>query len=155
MSNGIKTSFWGPHAWAYLFSSIAGSYPTSLDESNVNHMKIVKSFKSMFSSLQYTLPCKYCRDSYCKFFKEIPISEYVNSRRMMMKWLYLIHDKVNRKLITQETELFEIKKKELMNRSLTPTKLKSEVAKLRSIIFKTKPSPPFEKVVLMYDKQRA
>lgn len=155
MSNGIKTAYWGPHAWAFLFSCIAGSYPITLDETNPDHIKIAKAFKSMMTALQHTLPCKHCRDSYSRFIKEVPIAEYVHSRRMMMKWLYTIHDKVNKKLIDQERQLFEKKKKDLASRELTPTKFKTELAKLRAGVFKTKQSPPFEKVIAMYEKQRA
>lgn len=74
---------------------------------------------------------------------------------MMMKWLYVIHDRVNKKLMRQEQELFQLKKKELEARSLAPTKLKAECVKLRSAIFKTKASPPFDKVLAMYEKHRA
>ena len=30
--NGIKTSFWGPNAWNFLFSAIAGTYPIKYDK---------------------------------------------------------------------------------------------------------------------------
>lgn len=155
MTNGIKTSYWGPHAWAFLFSSIAGAYPVTLDETNRDHVKIAKAFKTMLTNLQHLLPCRHCRESYRTYAKEVPISEYMGSRRMMMKWLYVIHDRVNKKLMQQEQELFQLKKKELEARSLTPAKLKVECVKLRSVIFKTKASPPFEKVLAMYEKHRA
>lgn len=153
-SNGIRTSFWGPHAWGFLFSSIAGRYPIAFDKNNKDHIKIVKSFLAMFSNMQNLLPCCHCRESYKRFYKDLPISNYTQSRRQMMKWLYLIHDKVNVKLIEQERETYENKKKELSHQNLSPVKMKTELKKLKSEILKTKSSPPFDKVVSMYEKQR-
>ncbi len=151
-SNGIKTTFWGPHAWAFLFSMIAGVYPVRVDRNNRDHMKTVKAMKTILSSLQYTLPCSYCRQSYGRFIKELPMKAYAGSRREMMKWLYLLHDKVNQKLMKQERECYETAKAELQStHKSTPEKLK----KLRAQIIRTKPSPTFDKVLIMYEKQRA
>lgn len=154
-TNGIKTSFWGPHAWSFLFSCIAGGYPTHVDKSNKEHIKKVKAFQNMLKSLEHTLPCIYCRQSYGAFMKEIPLSHYEHSRTEMMRWLYLIHDLVNKKLIKQETESYEYEKKRLASLNYKPQKLKEQLAKLKKCTFKTKPSPPFEKVLKMYEKQRA
>ena len=154
-NNGIKTSFWGPHAWAFLFSSIAGSYPIHVDQNNGEHIKIVKSYQNMLNSLQYTLPCLYCRQSFGKYVKELPMTEYLHSRKSMMKWLYLIHDKVNIKLMKQEQEAFEAEKKKLMSRNMKPDQLKTAIKKLRACSFKTKQSPSFDKVIARYEKQRA
>jgi Erv1 / Alr family len=154
-SYGIKTNFWGPHAWAFLFSSIAGSYPVRVDSRNKDHAKIVKGFQQMFSSLQYTLPCIFCRQSYSKFIKELPISKYSGSRTDMMKWLYLLHDKVNKKLIAQEKQCYETEKAALKAKNLTKLQLQSKLRALKSEVLITKPSPPFSKVLAMYEKHRA
>ena len=154
-TNGIKTSFWGPHAWAFLFSNIAGSYPIHVDENNKEHAKIVRAFQNMFSSLEYTLPCIYCRQSYGKFIKELPMTDYSHSRKSMMKWLYLIHDKVNKKLIQQERECYESEKVKLLAKKMKPDQLKIVLKKIKDCTVKTKPSPPFEKVLAKYEKQRA
>jgi Erv1 / Alr family len=154
-ASGIKTSFWGPHAWAFLFSSIAGSFPVKVDTANASHRKIVKSFQCIFDSLEYTLPCIYCRQSYGKFIKEVPIENYTSSRRQMMYWLYLIHDKVNKKLILQEKECVKSESKRLQASGMSPDRLKGAIKKIKQKTLLTKPSPPFEKVQLMYEKQRA
>ena len=154
-SNGMKTGFWGPHAWGFLFSSIAGTYPVRVDMSNKEHTKTVKAFQNMFKSLEHTLPCIYCRQSYGKFIKELPLSSYEHSRQGMMQWLYLIHDRVNEKLIKQEKECYEAEKHKLTAKKMTPAQLKSALKILKSDIMKTKPSPSFERVVAMYEKQRA
>ncbi len=152
--NGMRTSFWGPHAWAFLFSSIAGSYPVKIDESNKEHIKIVKAYRDMLHSLQYTLPCVYCRESYRRFIKEIPLSKYNHSRNSMMKWLYLIHDKVNNKLITCEVDEFNTKKEIIIKKKPHPDKLYDLLKKLKKNVMKTKPSPPFEQVLAKYERHR-
>lgn len=154
-NNGIKTSFWGPHAWGFLFSSIAGAYPVRVDQKNPKHTRVVKSFQKMIKSLEDTLPCVYCRDSYKRFLKELPLSEYSGSRMDMLKWLYLIHDKVNQKLIKQEKECYESTKVQIMKMGLKPDQLKKRLKVEKENIIKTKPSPSFDKVVAMYEKQRA
>ncbi len=157
-SNGIKTTFWGPHAWAFLFSTIAGSYPIRYDPHNKDHQRIVKGFAQMFKSLVHTLPCSYCRQSYTRFIKELPIKDHMNSRISMMRWLYILHDKVNQKLIQQEKECYnteQSKLKELLRRKqITNSKYKQELLKLKSILI-TKSSPPFDKILNKYEKERA
>ena len=65
-----------------------------------------KNYKEFFWGLQYVLPCSYCRDSYAKFIKCIPIDDYLGSRTCLTYWMYLIHDQVNKKLGTT-SPLFE------------------------------------------------
>lgn len=155
MSKGIKTSFWGPAAWVFLFSSIAGAYPVRVDFTDRAHIKVIKSFQSIIKSLENTLPCSYCRNSYRTFLKELPLSKYEHSRREMMRWMYLLRDRVNQKLIEQEQECYQTEKKKLVSKNLRPERLAEEMKKLRAATLLTKPSPLFEKVVAMYEKQRA
>lgn len=154
-NTGIKTSFWGPHAWAFLFSTIAGSFPSRVDQKNPKHTQKVRAYVAMLRSLKHTLPCEYCRDSYRQYWKELPIENYTKSRHDMMYWLYLIHDKVNQKLIKQEQEIYKLKKSSLCSKRLLPEQRKALLSKLRAKTLKTKPSPPFSQMVAMYRKQRA
>ena len=154
-NNGIKTSFWGPHAWGFLFSIIAGVYPIKLNRANKDHMKIVKSVQSTLKALEHTLPCGYCRCSYKEYIRDLPLKDYEQSRMSMMRWLYLLHDKVNKKLMNQELESLQIEKEKLKAKRLTPTQMKKELQQIKSKIIKTKASPPFERVVAMYEAQRA
>lgn len=157
-TNGMKTKFWGPHAWNFLFSAIAGSYPNKYDSNDKTHQKKAKGFIQLFNSLKETLPCVYCRISYAQFVKEIPMKDYMSSRNSMMYWLYLLHDKVNQKLITQEQECYlrEVNtlKIQLNNKTITQTKYKQQLAKLKLIKI-TKPSPPFQVVLNKFEQQRA
>jgi hypothetical protein len=112
----------------------------------------------MLTSLKDTLPCIYCRRSYAVFLKELPIENHLRSRQSMMKWLYLIHDKVNQKLIAQENECYQNELKKLKEQHMTKPMAKptydAKLAVIKKIKY-TKPSPPFEIVVVKYEKMRA
>lgn len=119
----------GPAGWKFLFC-IAANYPVTIDSRNKHHLALQKHYCSFFEMLKFMLPCVYCRRSYAKFIKKIPIQSYLGSRRDIMFWLYLIKDQVNKKLIRQEM-------------------------KKSNSSFTTKPSPPFEKVCTYYEQFRA
>lgn len=157
-TNGIKASFWGPHAWNFLFSTIAGSYPIKYNPEDKTHQRRVKGFIQLFTSLKEALPCIYCRQSYGNFLKELPIKDYMHSRLAMMQWLYLLHDKVNRKLIAQEQSCYDNEfqqlKQQLRDKKITPAKYKQQLAALKEIRI-TKPSPPLQTIINKFERQRA
>lgn len=156
---GLKTLEWGPSAWNYLFSSIMGAYPFIIDNNNYEHMQIKKEFKNLFSSLQYTLPCATCQESYRIYWNEIPIEEYLSGRILLMNWLYKIRDKVNKKLICQENELFRLEKNKINNiykiKNITKEKYDKIIKKLKEKICITQKSVPFLTVLNYYESKRA
>jgi len=76
---GIDTRWWGPSGWQ-LFHLVA--FKSEHPDDVLNDMKDV-------------LPCRFCRESTTQFVKEHPL------RGNPAKWLYDIHNRVNRKLRTQ------------------------------------------------------
>lgn len=120
----MDTKEWGPKLWFSMFC-IAANYPVDIDLKNKQHIAKKRNHKIFFESFQHVLPCKYCRRSYAIFIKELPIKNFLDSRNKLMYWLYLIKDKVNKKLIAQKGG------------------------------FKTIVSPPFSKVCKFYEKYRA
>ncbi len=138
----MDTTFWGKSGWTFLFS-IAANYP---EENPSNELK--NHYKTLFNNLQYTLPCKYCRESYAKFTTEIPIN--LNSRKDLMFWLYQIKDKVNKKLMLQEYSNFNTAVSLLENEVLSEMAYRNKVFKLKKHYFKTKQSPPFDEVYKYY-----
>lgn len=156
---GMKTTFWGPNAWNFLFCSILGSYPEKLDNKNKNHIKIKKEFKNLFNSLCFVMPCIFCRESYKVFIKELPIDEHMSGRIDLCFWLYKLKDKVNKKLIKQENECFinEHDKllKKLKEKKINKTQYKCLYDKLKKDILVTKRSPKFIDVLNKYENYRA
>ena len=95
---GLRTKVWGPPGWVF-FHCVAFGYPMDPKAFNKkNGGNVKKRYKTFYESLGYIFPCKYCRDSYRKFIKEIPVDKYLDSRVSLTYWTFLIHNKVNKKL---------------------------------------------------------
>ena len=96
-SNGLMTKVWGPAGWVFLHSCVMG-YPVKIDNTSAKDRKRRAKTKEFFYSIGHVFPCIYCRESYQRFIKELPIDNHLGSRRQLAKWLYMIHNKVNKKL---------------------------------------------------------
>ena len=90
----MNTTFWGPSGWEFLHT-LTFIYPV-----NPSFGDKVK-MREFMNSLCFILPCKYCRLSFTKYIKSLPIDEYLESRDTMIDWLYKIHNKINKKLRIQ------------------------------------------------------
>ena len=91
---GMQTRVWGPAGWLFLHS-IAQNYPWNpTEEQKVEYL-------FFFKLIGNVLPCRYCRESYQDFIEQ-PDSQLnitvMKSRLTLVKWLYLVHNKVNKKL---------------------------------------------------------
>lgn len=92
--NGMQTRVWGPAGWVFLHC-IAQNYPTEPST------KQKKEYLDFFKCVGNVLPCRYCRESYQQFIKEKDTQlniTVMENRTTFSKWLYLVHDKVNKKL---------------------------------------------------------
>lgn len=165
--SGMNTKVWGKSLWDFLFLSILGHYPVKINESK-EHLILKQQYKNLLESFSFTLPCVYCRNSFVGFLKELPIEKYMTGRIELMYWLYLVKDKVNKKLIVQEKKCFLDEKRKLKeelikfdkNRKVLNSKVlkkiyKTKLEKLKNKIKYTKPSPSFYSVLKKYEKCRA
>jgi len=94
LGSGLITKIWGPHMWVSLHST-AYDYP--LKPTPKDKIK----FKQFFELVGDILPCYHCRDSY-KDFISCGITKLddnvMENRESLTKWLYYIHEAVNKKL---------------------------------------------------------
>jgi hypothetical protein len=100
---GMQTRVWGPAGWLFLHC-IAQNYPHKPDQDK----KI--SYFNFFNLVGQVLPCRYCRESYQDFIKEEGTClnmDVLESRETLSKWLYTIHNKVNKKLGVSEVPSFK------------------------------------------------
>lgn len=90
--DGMLTYVWGPPLWHSLHT-ISFNYP-------VNPTKEQKQqYYAFFTSLQWVLPCKYCRDNFKKNLEKLPLNTIVLANRYnFSKWLYDMHNLVNTNL---------------------------------------------------------
>ena len=106
----MDTRFWGPDGWQ-LLHSIAVSYP---DNSNRNEKKIYRDF---FNSIEYILPCIYCRYSFSEYIKIKPVDNFLENSKTLSEWLFNIHNMVNNKLKEQGFAVkFELHHEPIYNR---------------------------------------
>ena len=63
--DGMMTSVWGPPLWHSLHT-ISFNYPIIPTEDQRIH------YYNFYNSLQYILPCKYCRDNLVKNMQTLP-----------------------------------------------------------------------------------
>lgn len=91
----MNPKIWGPAGWLFLHS-IAFGYP---DNPTKQDKKAALDF---FYSLQYLLPCKTCSELYKRdlksLSKEQSLETAVESKKNLIKWVNLIHNKVNQNL---------------------------------------------------------
>ncbi len=90
--DGMLTSVWGPSLWHSLHT-MSFNYPVkpSLEEK--------QNYYKFFLSLKHVLPCKYCRLNYRKNLKAVPLTmKTMKSRDTLSKWLYNLHEEINRML---------------------------------------------------------
>lgn len=95
----VRTHVWGPPTWFFLHS-MALAYPKKINENNKEHSKIKNSMYLFLSNLGNVLPCNICSHSYNGYLteKSFEISKYLDSRAKLCYFIYLIHERVNRKL---------------------------------------------------------
>lgn len=154
----MNTNFWGPALWISLHS-ITFNYPMKIDSRNKDHQERKKYTKELFENLQYTLPCKYCRESFKEFLKKEPIDKNLSGRGKLTRWLYRVHNLVNAKLRKQEFEAVESKFEELMKDIQSGKKRNAaamkELEEFAAKTMITEEDPSFEEVCAKYEEQRA
>lgn len=155
--SGMNTRYWGPKLWDGLFISILGRYPIKVITKEDTEIK--QAFKSMLTNLSVVMPCIFCRNSFKGFLQELPIEEYLIGRIELMYWLYLMKDKVNKKLICQENKCYNDEKSKLKamfyNKEITEEEYYKKVKEFKDENFETIPTPPFKEVLDKYEAQRA
>lgn len=97
--NGLMTNVWGPTGWHFLHCVTFGypQDPDSFNEENEQEPGTVQDdYYNFFMHVGYVLPCRYCRESYQEYVKELPPD--VTSRDTLTRWLWTIHNKVSDKI---------------------------------------------------------
>ena len=133
----MNTTFWGPDGWKFLHI-LTFIYPEQPNSSEKAKMK------EFMNSISFILPCKYCRLSFAKYIKSLPIDDYLDSRDLCIEWLYKIHNKINKKLRIQgfckhsNPELSDIKLRYSKNitciSKMLNNKKKDQVIRVKNVI---------------------
>jgi hypothetical protein len=90
--DGFLTSVWGPACWHFLHT-ISFNYPNNPTLEDKHH------YRNYILSLQYVLPCKYCRINLKKNFKHKPLKMcHMKDRTSFSRYIYELHELVNKML---------------------------------------------------------
>lgn len=90
--DGMLTNVWGPSMWHYLHT-MSFNYPISPTKHDKEH------YLNFVKSLQYTLPCKYCRANLVTNFKSLPLTmKEMKNRDTFSRYIYNLHEHINRML---------------------------------------------------------
>ena len=82
---------WGPYFW-HTMHFVAEGYPENPTYKN----KI--EYTQFYKSIIKVLPCKSCSRNFKRHAKKYDIKNYLKSRKRLMKWVYLVHNEVNKEL---------------------------------------------------------
>ena len=90
--DGMLTSVWGPPMWHYLHT-MSFNYPINPTPHDKKH------YRDFIISLQYVLPCKYCRMNLTNNFKKKPLQMCnMKNRDTFSRYVYELHEIVNKML---------------------------------------------------------
>ena len=90
--DGMLTTVWGPSMWHFLHT-MSFNYPVAPTEDDKKH------YREFMLSLQYILPCKYCRQNLTKNYKVFPLrSSDMAGRESFSRYVYKLHEMVNKML---------------------------------------------------------
>ena len=90
--DGMLTSVWGPSLWHYLHT-MSFNYPVEPTNEEKKH------YMNFILSLQYVLPCKYCRINLTNNFKQLPLTiECMQNRNTFSRYIYNLHELINKML---------------------------------------------------------
>ena len=141
---GLSVWTWGPELWKMLML-----FAYQSDEG----MKM-ENLSILFRRLGPLLPCRYCRESYPILLAQVevqtPIDEAIATRRMV-KFVYDLHNKVNRKLALQRLEKLQphcqiFNSEEMLN--VLDNHPSFDIVQKRNLLFKEDPLN-FEAVLLI------
>ena len=90
--DGMLTPVWGPSLWHFLHT-MSFNYPVKPSKEDKKH------YRDYVISLQYILPCRFCRENLTKNFKLFPITdEVMKSRDSFSRYMYVLHEMVKKML---------------------------------------------------------
>ena len=88
--DGMLTSIWGPPLW-HVLHTMSFNYPVHPSDEQKKY------YYNFIQSLQYVLPCKYCRTNLEENFKKNKplLKKHLKSRLKFSTYIYELHELIN------------------------------------------------------------
>jgi hypothetical protein len=87
----LPPEVWGPIFWA-TFHLTSMSYP---DTPTYAEKRAAKEF---FNSMTHLLPCPVCRGHFKEILTAMPVDSWLDDRRSLIEWVWMLHNRVNTRL---------------------------------------------------------
>lgn len=109
----LPPEIWGPMFWSTLHI-ISLAYP---DDPTYSEKRAAK---ELFNALVYLLPCPVCRSHYKEINQLMPVETWLDNRKSLVEWVWMMHNEVNKKLGKPEITMTEFYKRynEMADRGL-------------------------------------
>lgn len=100
MSLSLDPKVWGPHYWFFLHT-IAMTYP--------NHPNAItkKKYYEFIQTLPLFIPVEQMSSDFVKLLNTYPVQPYLDNRESFIRWVWFIHNKINKKLEKEPITLSE------------------------------------------------
>ena len=96
----LDSKVWGPHMWFFLHT-IAFSYP------NRPNAITKKKYYEFIQNLPMFIPIENMAGDFSKILNKYPVQPYLDSKDSFIRWVWFIHNKINKKLEKPEITLSE------------------------------------------------
>jgi len=96
----LNPKIWGPHYW-FVLHTIALTYPVKANET------VRKKYYDFIENLPIFIPIENIGNYFSKLLDKYPVTPYLDSRESFIKWVYFIHNEVNKELGYEELTLSE------------------------------------------------
>jgi hypothetical protein len=101
-NNGFLTTVWGPCIWTFLHT-VSFNYPVNPTKKDKND------YRELIMNLKNILPCGKCRKNLTQNLKIMPLTmKNMESRETFSKYVFELHEVVNRMLNKQSGLTYEV-----------------------------------------------
>lgn len=96
----LDPKIWGPHYWFFLHT-VAMCYP------NYPNDVTKKKYYDFIQNLPMFIPIEEIASYFTKLLDQYPIQPYLDNRESFIRWVWFIHNKINKKLEKPDISLNE------------------------------------------------
>lgn len=96
----LDPKIWGPHYWFFMHT-LAMCYP------NYPNDVTKKKYYDFIQNIPMFIPIEEIASYFSKLLDEYPVQPYLDNRESFIRWMWFIHNKINKKLEKPEISLNE------------------------------------------------
>ncbi len=96
----LNPKVWGPHYW-FVLHTIALTYPQNPNET------VKKKYYDFIQNLPLFIPIENMGNFFSNLLDTYPVTPYLDSKEAFIKWMYFIHNRVNKELEYEQISLSE------------------------------------------------